>query len=87
MPTTRRDPALPLRGGGVRDRTYGPGLSEGDHLDSSPVDAHAERLRGEGLLKDKGRVFCTHLFHATNPCREELSRRLSRSFRTSAPAP
>lgn len=58
----------------VLDHTYGPGRSEGDHLDASLVAAYAERLRGEGLLKDKGRVFGTHLFHASNPCHEELSR-------------
>jgi hypothetical protein len=36
------------------------------------VAEHAKRLREEGILKDSGRVFATHIAHEGNPSHPEL---------------
>ena len=50
------------------DHTYGIGFDSRpeDHLASKDVAAHADRFRENGLLKDGGVVYATHLSHEGN---------------------
>ena len=57
----------------VLDHTYGPDEPGGDHLSAHQLVEHAERMREEGLLSDRGRVFATHIFHEGNPTHAELT--------------
>ena len=52
----------------VLDHTYGLGFSSSpaDHLASADVMAHAERFRRDGLMRDGGRVYATHISHEGN---------------------
>jgi len=47
------------------DHTYGIGFESrpADHLAAKDVAAHADRFRENGLLKDNGVVYATHLSH------------------------
>ena len=56
----------------VLDHTYGPDEPGGDHLSAHQVAEHTKRLREEGILKDNGRVFATHIAHEGNPVHPEL---------------
>ena len=56
----------------VLDHTYGPDEQGDDHLSARQVAEHAERSREEGILKDRGRVFATHIAHAGNPVHPKL---------------
>jgi Cft2 family RNA processing exonuclease len=56
----------------VLDHTYGPKQPGGVHLNAYQVSEHTKRLRAEGILKDSGRVFATHIFHEGNPVHDEL---------------
>lgn len=49
----------------ILDHTYGIGFESrtADHLASKDVAAHADRFRENGLLKDDGVVYATHLSH------------------------
>lgn len=52
----------------ILDHTYGIGFDSrpADHLASKDVAAHADRFRENGLLKDNGVVYATHLSHEGN---------------------
>ncbi|MEJ2303274.1 MAG: MBL fold metallo-hydrolase [Anaerolineales bacterium] len=54
------------------DHSYGPDEQGEDHLSARQVAEHAERLREEGILKDGGRVFATHIAHEGNPVHPKL---------------
>lgn len=56
----------------VLDHTYGPDEPGGDHLSAHQVAEHTKRLQEEGILKDSGRVFSTHIAHEGNPPHPEL---------------
>jgi phosphoribosyl 1,2-cyclic phosphate phosphodiesterase len=56
----------------VLDHTYGPDEEGGDHLSAHELAAHARRMREEGLLKEGGRVFASHIAHEGNPPHAEL---------------
>lgn len=57
----------------VLDHTYGPKQPGSDnHLSARQVSEHTKRLREEGILKDNGRVFATHIAHEGNPGHAEL---------------
>jgi phosphoribosyl 1,2-cyclic phosphodiesterase len=56
----------------VLDHTYGPEEEGGDHLSARQVAAHAARMRQEGILKEGGRVFATHIAHEGNPVHPQL---------------
>jgi phosphoribosyl 1,2-cyclic phosphate phosphodiesterase len=56
----------------VFDHTYGPKEPGGDHLSARQVIDHMQRMRLEGILKDSGRVFATHIAHEGNPIYPEL---------------
>lgn len=49
----------------ILDHTYGVGFDStpAGHLASGDVAAHADRFRGEGLLKGDGQVYATHISH------------------------
>lgn len=57
----------------VLDHTYGPDEQGGDHLSALQVAEHAKRLREEGILKEGGRVFATHIAHEGNPVHPKLA--------------
>lgn len=52
----------------ILDHTYGIGFESrpADHLAAKDVAAHADRFRENGLLKDGGVVYATHLSHEGN---------------------
>ncbi|MCY3713428.1 MAG: MBL fold metallo-hydrolase [Gemmatimonadetes bacterium] len=56
------------------DHTYGIGFESrpSDHLASKDVATHADRFRENGLLKDGGVVYATHLSHEGNLEHDEL---------------
>ena len=56
----------------VLDHTYGPDEPGSDHLSAHQVSEHTKRLRDEGILKENGRVFATHIAHEGNPIHAEL---------------
>jgi len=56
----------------VLDHTYGPDEPGTDHLCARQVIEYAKRLREEGILKEGGRVFATHIAHEGNPTHPEL---------------
>ena len=58
----------------ILDHTYGIGFESmpADHLASKDVAAHADRFRENGLLKDGGVVYATHLSHEGNREHDEL---------------
>ena len=58
----------------VLDHTYGIGFESrpADHLASKDVAVHADRFREDGLLKDGGVVYATHLSHEGNREHDEL---------------
>jgi phosphoribosyl 1,2-cyclic phosphodiesterase len=56
------------------DHTYGPGRSGNDHLNAAQVAEHVRRMKEEGLLSGRGRVFATHIAHDGNPHHTELIR-------------
>lgn len=49
----------------VLDHTYGAGFlsHDGDHLAQADFIRHARRFHEEGLLRETGRIFATHLSH------------------------
>lgn len=57
---------------GVLDHTYGPDQAGRDHLSAQEVGEHASRLRAEGVLKARGRIFATHIAHEGNPSHPDL---------------
>jgi phosphoribosyl 1,2-cyclic phosphodiesterase len=57
----------------ILDHTYGPDEPGSDHLSAHQVIDHAERFREEGLLRNDGRVFATHIAHEGNPAHPELA--------------
>jgi len=58
----------------VFDHTYGPNESGSDHLSVHQVVEHTKRMKVEGILKENGRVFATHISHEGNPVHAELER-------------
>ena len=56
----------------VLDHTYGPEEPGSDHLSAHQVAGHVERMREEGLLTERARVFATHIAHEGNPAHPEL---------------
>jgi phosphoribosyl 1,2-cyclic phosphodiesterase len=57
----------------VLDHTYGPDEPGSDHLSAHQVAEHTKRMRTEGILKENGRVFATHIAHEGNPIYAELA--------------
>lgn len=57
----------------ILDHTYGPGVPATDHLSAEQFIEHVARMRAEGLLTARARVFATHLSHEGNPPHPELS--------------
>lgn len=62
----------------VLDHTYGPEEEGSDHLCAHELAAHARRMREEGLLKEGGRVFASHIAHEGNPPHADLAAFASR---------
>lgn len=56
----------------VLDHTYGPEELGSDHLCAQQVSEYAERMREEGILKESGQVYATHIAHEGNPIHAEL---------------
>ena len=56
----------------VLDHTYGPEEPGSDHLSAHQVAEHAKRMRDEGILKENGQVYATHIAHEGNPIHAEL---------------
>jgi phosphoribosyl 1,2-cyclic phosphodiesterase len=56
----------------VLDHTYGPDEPGSDHLSAYQLIEHLQRMREEGLLAERGRVFATHIAHEGNPVHPEL---------------
>ena len=58
----------------ILDHTYGIGFESrpADHLASKDVAVHADRFRANGILKDNGVVYATHLSHEGNLEHDEL---------------
>jgi len=56
----------------ILDHTYGPNQAGTDHLSAHQVIEHVTRMRQEGLLKNTGRAFATHIAHEGNPAHPEL---------------
>ena len=56
----------------VLDHTYGLGIFGSDHLNAEQFIATMARMREEGLLTEKARVFATHISHQGNPVHPEL---------------
>ncbi len=57
----------------ILDHTYGPDETGTDHLSAHRVVEHTKRLREEGILRNHGRVFATHIAHEGNPVHPELA--------------
>ena len=57
----------------ILDHTNGPDESGSDHLSAHQFIEHMARMRHEGLLTDKARVFATHIAHEGNPAHPELA--------------
>ena len=57
----------------ILDHTYGPDEPGSDHLSAQQFIEHVARMREEGLLTDKARIFATHVAHAGNPVHPELA--------------
>lgn len=58
----------------ILDHTYGPQQPGGDdHLSAHQFIEHIARMREEGLLAEKARVFATHIAHEGNPPHPELT--------------
>jgi phosphoribosyl 1,2-cyclic phosphate phosphodiesterase len=61
----------------ILDHTYGPAssrLNQPDHLDAPQFVQHVRRMRSEGLLTERVRIFATHISHEGNPVHPELTR-------------
>jgi phosphoribosyl 1,2-cyclic phosphate phosphodiesterase len=56
----------------ILDHTYGLGKAGIDHLSALQFIEHIARMREEGLLTDKARIFATHIAHDANPAHPEL---------------
>jgi len=56
----------------ILDHTYGPDETGSDHLSARQLSEHAARMRAEGLLTNKARIFATHIAHEGNPAHPEL---------------
>jgi len=56
----------------ILDHTYGPEEPGSDHLCAHQVIEHANRLRDEGMLTARGRIFATHIAHEGNPPHPDL---------------
>jgi phosphoribosyl 1,2-cyclic phosphodiesterase len=57
----------------ILDHTYGPEQAGSDHLSANQLIACARRMRTEGLIDSKGRVFATHIAHEGNPAHPDLT--------------
>lgn len=57
----------------ILDHTYGDAPGQDDHLTAAQFQAHAARLREEGLLSAGARVFAHHISHVGNPPHPELA--------------
>ena len=51
----------------VLDQTYGPEEFELDHLNAHTLAGHVRRMREDGLMREDGRAFATHIAHEGNP--------------------
>lgn len=56
----------------ILDHTYGPAEQASDHLSAQLVSEHLTRMRAEGLLAERARIFATHIAHEGNPPHPEL---------------
>ena len=56
----------------ILDHTYGPQQDGTDHLSAQQFIAHVARMRAEGLLREEGRAFATHIAHEGNPAHPAL---------------
>ena len=56
----------------ILDHTYGTLKVSNDHLSAPQFIEHIARMREEGLLTDKARIFATHIAHDANPAHPEL---------------
>ena len=54
------------------DHTNRPEHGKGGHLNAGQVREHVERMRRDGILKEEGRVFATHIAHKDNPAHPQL---------------
>jgi phosphoribosyl 1,2-cyclic phosphate phosphodiesterase len=56
----------------ILDHTYGPDQPGGDHLSAHQVFECVQRMHCEGIIKQGGRAFATHIAHEGNPSHPEL---------------
>jgi phosphoribosyl 1,2-cyclic phosphate phosphodiesterase len=57
----------------ILDHTYGPDEPGSDHLSAWQLIEHAARMREEGLLTSRARIFATHIAHEGNPAHPALA--------------
>lgn len=57
----------------ILDHTYGPEEEGDDHLNAQEFIDHVTRMRSEGLIKENGQAFATHIAHEGNPVHPELA--------------
>ena len=57
----------------ILDHTYGPDQTGSDHLSAHQVIEHANRMRADGVLGPRARVFATHIAHEGNPAHADLA--------------
>jgi len=56
----------------VLDNTHGVNPPGFGHMNAHLVEQHTQRMRAEGLLKQEGEVYITHISHIGNPTHEAL---------------
>jgi len=56
----------------ILDHTYGPDEPGSDHLSAHQLIEHVARMREEGLMTSRARLFATHIAHEGNPVHQEL---------------
>ena len=56
----------------ILDHTFGVHNAEFGHMNAQRVKEYTQRFRQEGLLKEAGQVYITHIGHNGNPIHSEL---------------
>ena len=57
----------------ILDHTYAPDQPGSDHMSAYQVIEHARRMRAEGVLDGRGRVFAIHIAPEGNPTHDHLT--------------
>ncbi|WP_158591593.1 MBL fold metallo-hydrolase [Deinococcus cavernae] len=62
----------------VLDHTYGPGCNGGGHLNAARFQHTIDRFRHQGVLREKAKIYATHLSHEGNMEHDQLTRYAAR---------